>query len=62
MSSDLRRRLEALERAGKIGVVVVDSTGLPPWTRDVWPPWRRSAEPDYDRGGAGGDDARSASG
>ena len=42
MSSDLRRRLEALERASKIGVLVIDPTGLPPWTRDVWPPWRRA--------------------
>lgn len=42
MSSDLARRLDALERASKIGVLVIDPTGLPPWTRDVWPPWRRA--------------------
>ncbi len=61
MTSDLARRLEALERSGRIGVVVIDPTGLPPWTRDVWPPWRRVVrESDQVEEGSLDPDARGA--
>ena len=44
MSASLARRIEALERSTRVGVVVVDPTGLDEWHRDMWPPWRRLAE------------------
>ena len=40
MSASLARRIEALERSNRVGVQVIDPTGLPEWHRDMWPPWR----------------------
>ena len=43
MSASLARRIEALERSNRVGVQVIDPTGLPEWHRDMWPPWRMKA-------------------
>ena len=43
MSASLARRIEALERSTRVGVQVIDPTGLAEWHRGMWPPWRVSA-------------------
>ena len=44
MSASLARRIEALERSNRVGVQVIDPTGLPEWHRDMWPPWRLASQ------------------